>query len=463
LAVLAVLAVGLLASGAEGVELFRRGDFAVDLSGAVRSIGIATRGTRLEDFEAVAAASGPICLLAARFEECPAFHEVGRMRVWQSLLRARLQLDLQIAPSLSARIEYDNELVMGRLDTLELRGFDPLAQERLLPFQEDLSNFDLGRDTRGVWRHELYRGWLDWETERFQLIVGRQRIPWGVGRLWNPIDRFNPIPPLAIEPNQSPGVDAVIATWFAGSAVALDAVYAPGDDGDEPAYAVRLHGLILDTDYSLMAGVFDDANTLGATLERNIGDTAIHIEAVYSEPDARFWPVGRSRSRRLPSYWQIVVSFDTNIDVGNGIYLLIEHLYNGNALGLGSGRAGSLLSLFEATAQAPPAVPRELQPLLPGPTVQPIDADRLGGSRVVTFSRHQTGAMLGYELLPTLRGDLLMIYDWQGHSAAFAPLLTFAPRGDLELTLGLQLFTGRRASQYGQAQNLAFLSLEYFF
>ena len=42
---------------------------------------------------------------------------------------------------------------------------------------------------------------------------------------------------------------------------AIDAVYAPGDDGDDPSYALRLHGLVADTDYSLMAGVFDDANT----------------------------------------------------------------------------------------------------------------------------------------------------------------------------------------------------------
>jgi len=496
---LAILALGVLASSAQGAELFRRGDFVVEFSGSVRGIGLATRGTSMEDFEEAALESlvvpdpsaiailsdpdlldlleevdpgmvrdlaesivDPVCFLAEFFEECPAFDEVGKTGVWQSLTRLRMQFDLQISRSLSARVEYDNELVMGKLDTLELRGFDT-SEDPFLPLQDEIWNFDLGGDSRGVWRQGLYRAWLNWETEHFQVILGRQRIPWGVGRLWNPIDRFNPIPPLAIEQNESQGVDSVVATWFACDAAALDWVYAPGEGGDDPDYALRLHGLVANTDYSLMAGVFDDANTVGATMERNLGDMAVHVEAVYTDPDAHYWPVGSSRPRDLPSYWQVVVSLDTNIDVGKGIYALVEYLYNGNALGLGDGRAGSLLSLYESTMTPPAELPRELLAIFPGPYVQPVSSDRFGGSRVVTFARHQTGAMLGYDLTPTLRGDLLVIYDWDGHSSAIAPQFSYTPRDDLEVALGLQLFTGNRDSQYGQAENLVFLTVDYFF
>jgi hypothetical protein len=497
---LVILTLVVLASSARGGELFRRGDFVVDFSGSIRNIGLATRGTSLEDFEEAARESlvepdplaitvlgdpelrglletvapglvreltesivDPVCLLADLFEDCPAFDEVGKTSVWQNLTRLRLRFDLQIFQSLSARLEYDNELLMGKLDTLEFRGFDTEEVDPFLPLQDEISNFDLGGDARGVWRHSLYRAWLNWETEHFQVILGRQRIPWGVGRLWNPIDRFNPIAPLAIEQNVSQGVDSVVATWFVSDAAALDWVYAPGDNGDHQDYALRLHGLVADTDYSLMAGVFDDANTIGATLERNLGEMAIHLEAVYADPDASYWPVGSSRPRDLPSYWQVVVSLDTNIDVGKGIYALVEHLYNGNALGLGGGRAGSLLSLWESTLTPPAELPPQLGAIFPGPYVQPISSDRFGGSRVVSFARHQTGLMLGYDLTPTLRGDLLVIYDWDGHSSAIAPQFAYTPRGDLEVTLGLQLFTGNPDSQYGQAANLVFLTVDYFF
>ena len=159
----------------------------------------------------------------------------------------------------------------------------------------------------------------------------------------------------------------------------------------------------------------------------------------------------------------MVVSVDYLFDVGTGLYGLVEHLYNGNALGLGQrarrAAAPALRSHDDAPGRAAPA----LRGIFPGPYVQPISSDRFGGSRVITFARHQTGAMLGYDLTPTLRGDLLVIYDWNGQSAAIAPQLRYTPRDDLEVTLGLQFFTGRRASQYGQAEDLAFLTVDYFF
>jgi hypothetical protein len=284
-----------------------------------------------------------------------------------------------------------------------------------------------------------------------------------VGRLWNPIDRFNPIPPLAIEQSISQGVDSVVATWFATDFAALDAVYAPRPGAEPNDYALRLHGLVADTDYSLMGGVFDDATTFGATLERNLWQMAVHLEAVWADPDAVEWPVGSARPRELSSFWQVVVSLDTNIDVGNGIYALIEHLYDGNALGPGRGRAGSLLSLYESTAIPPDGLPPALGAAFPGPYVRSIGSDRFAGSRVVTFATHQTGLMLGYDITPALHGDFLVIYDWNGQSSAIAPQLSYTPRGDVEITLGVQLFTGRRASQYGRAENTAFLIVDYFF
>ena len=260
---LAILALGALASSAQGAELFRRGDVSVELSGSIRGIGILTRGTGYEDYQAavqgslmrpgcesglldpdfvrglVGSAVDPVCFLAESFEECPAFHEVGRLRVWQSLMRVRTRLDVEMSPSLSGRIEYDHELVAGRLDTLEAQEFGGLESDPLLPFQEELWNFDLGADSRGVWRHALYRGWLRWESERARVILGRQRIPWGVGRLWNPIDRFNPIPPLAIEQSESTGIDAVVATWFADDAVAR----APADPACTPLAPEELEAI----------------------------------------------------------------------------------------------------------------------------------------------------------------------------------------------------------------------------
>ena len=78
------------------------------------------------------------------------------------------------------------------------------------------------------------------------------------------------------------------------------------------------------------------------------------------------------------NFWQVVVSLDYNFDIANGIYGIVEHLYNGNALGFGEGRPGNLMPLFE----------RE------GPLVAPGSQALFGTSRVVTNADHQTAVSL---------------------------------------------------------------------
>jgi hypothetical protein len=61
-----------------------------------------------------------------------------------------------------------------------------------------------------------------------------------------------------------------------------------------------------------------------------------------------------------------------------------------------------------------------------------------------------------------LRGEFLAIYDWQSTSAAFVPVLVDTPLGSLELTVGAQLFTGLHNSEFGLAENRAFLIGQWF-
>jgi hypothetical protein len=439
-----LMCVVLGASQAAARELWRAGEFSLDLSGSLRELAVATRGTDAEDFEAAARANPLICGDPEAFAYCPAFDEVGETRVFTSLTRLRLGLDMRAGPHFSAEVVYDNEILAGSLDTFAASAGDALGRPPYLNLQGG-SSWDHVR-----WEHGLYRGYLFFESRHFELVLGRQRIPWGVGRLWNPIDRFNAIPPLALEADQSTGVDAVLARWIVSGFTSLEAVFAPARDRDDHSYALRLHGIFRDVDYSLMAGVFEEAPTAGLDLAANLGDAAGRLEVVYTNPRRQMWPVDSDRPYEIPDFWQVVVSADYLFDVGEGIYALAEYLYNGNALGFGYGKAGPLLPLFEQTGE-------------PIPPVWLISADRFGGSRVVTRSRHLTGFELGYELTPELRGDLLVIADWDGLSAAWFPRLRYSPLDWLELTLGVQLVHGAPYSEFGSAEHLAFLLADVFF
>ncbi len=439
-------------------ELWSRGDASFSVGGRIRQIGLYTRQTDADDFShsiaADIAALGTRCVTAVGFANCPAFDEVGKKDVGQGLTRLRIELDLAMTSWLSAVVIYDNEVLYGGIDTLEAQLGSQIASDSFLGAEGELSD-----GSHHEWRHQLYRGFVRVETRRFELEVGRQRVAWGVGRLWNPIDRFSALPPLSLQPDVTPGIDGINGRFNFDGFNYLQVVYAPGPSRREERWAVRLHGVVWDADLSLMGGAFEEAPTVGFDVARNLGDAAFGIEAVFTSPKHKVWKIGDPGPRQIPDYWQVVASIDINVDVGTGVYVLAEYLYNGNALGFRSGRAGPLLSLFESTNTPPiPGLPPPAPPYVTG-----ADADIFGASRIVTNAAHQVGVQLGYDVTPELRGDLVTLVDLNGGSAAFFPNLKYSPIDSVELTLGVQLFAGPRQSQYGSSEALVQLLADWFF
>ncbi len=444
-------------ANAHARELWSRGDASVEFTGSVKQIVQGTHGTDAERFDELAARD-PRCIVAAAFERCSAFSIVGDQGVWQSLTRARFRFDVTVNEHLSGVLAYDHELLLGTLDTLGAQLGEAFRLEQLADLTWDVKVGGLPTD-HVWWRHRIYRGFLRLEAGQLEASVGRQRIPWGVGRLWNPADRFNAIGPLAIEQDQILGVDAVAARWnFSGFDYA-EAVYQPNSRSEDAAYGLRLHGTRGEVDFSLLGGRWESDWGVGFDLAANVRDAALRVEFVWTRPTRDVWPVGAAAPGRLDDFVQAVVSLDYNFPIGKGLYFLVEHLYNGNALGFGAGEPGVLLPFFESTAQAPPGVP----PGASGPFVQPASPAVFGGSRVVTNARHQTGLQLGYDVTPIIRADLLTLVDWNGESVVVAPIVTWSPLGSVEITFGAQLFAGPRLSQFGSQEHLGYVMVEWFY
>lgn len=450
-----------MTSPTRATDVWSNAESTLSLNGSLRYLALYTRQTDANDFNEAAAAAFPVdndpsCLVAALFANCPAFDLVGDRDVFQGFTRLRLEADFRYSDWLTAFASYDNEISFGGIDTLEAQLGSGLKSGSFLQAEAELSQGE-----HHNYRHRLYRGYVRVETERFELSVGRQRIAWGVGRLWTPIDRFSALPPLNLEPGITPGVDSIDGRFNFDGFSYLQFVYAPGKSRRFERWALRLHGVLLDADLSLMGGLFEAARTVGFDFARNLGQGAIGVEAVFTSPKHKVTKIFDLESKRLPDYWQTVVSFDINLDVGTGLYLLTEYLYNGNALGFGRGRAGTLLPFFESTADPPPGTP--VPAPVPGPYPTGATSDVFGSSRVITNAKHQLGVQIGYDLTPELRGDFVTLIDVDGGSAAFVPSLGYSPLDSFEITLGVQLFAGPRLSQYGGAEPLVHLLADWYF
>ena len=103
----------------------------------------------------------------------------------------------------------------------------------------------------------IYRAYLQYRGEKHFWSVGRQRIPLGVGRVWNPVDVFNPIDIEDIEPDEREGTDAIHYEYALSELASLEATLAEGKG------AIRLKGFFEFADIALVA-VRDDDNDLNS-------------------------------------------------------------------------------------------------------------------------------------------------------------------------------------------------------
>lgn len=329
------------------------------------------------------------------------------------LNRLRLQVEVgrDVGPGmLRFHLAYDHELLWGAMVA------DPVVSAGLN--RPDATWLDLsahlGQRQHSNWRHALYRGWFLYDLADVSLKVGRQRIAWGSGRIWNPTDRFNPVQPTALEPDQKLGVDAAALQWNYSNSAYLLAVATPASvaNGAEQKLALRWQDTWGEFDLSLMFARIGDESMFGFDVTGNLADAGMRIE----------WM--QARNPREGGYGQIVAGLDytwNNSWFSNGLYTAIEYFYNG--------AAGLVLS-----------------------------QDRLSG-----LSNQLLGAQLAYDLTPLWRAEMLVILDMQKSASFVVPALTWSVFENIDFQCFAQLPQGKTGSEFARFESLYAFRIDWYF
>ncbi|MEW6521586.1 MAG: hypothetical protein AB1461_19480 [Thermodesulfobacteriota bacterium] len=121
----------------------------------------------------------------------------------------------------------------------------------------------------------IYRGYLEYRGETHFWTLGRQRIPLGVGRVWNPIDIFNPINSQSVEPQERPGTEALRYEYAVSRLAGFDTTLSR-DKGE-----ARLKGYLDFADVALVGLYDNDAkrDIIGWELEGELLDTGIELRS----------------------------------------------------------------------------------------------------------------------------------------------------------------------------------------
>ncbi len=121
----------------------------------------------------------------------------------------------------------------------------------------------------------IYRAHLSYQGSRHSWTIGKQRIPLGVGKFWNPIDVFNPIDIQAMEPGERKGTDSIHYEYSLSRLSSLDATLADGKA------ALCIKGYLDVADLALITEWDQerDLKIIGWELEGDIGTTGVEMRS----------------------------------------------------------------------------------------------------------------------------------------------------------------------------------------
>ena len=121
----------------------------------------------------------------------------------------------------------------------------------------------------------FYRGYLKYIGEKHLFVAGLQRVPFGVGRIYNPIDIFNPIDSTLIETNERKGVESIRYEYAINDLSNFDITYSK----DKSAF--RIKGFLDVADIALV--VLEDKkqkeNIFGYELEGEFLSSGIELRS----------------------------------------------------------------------------------------------------------------------------------------------------------------------------------------
>lgn len=230
------------------------------------------------------------------------------------LVRFRTRPEFKISNNINLNIHYE---VNANASTLNFSGLDinNLSGENQRQAL-DLSWLIYSDDHTQV-NHYFDRFYLQGFFDWGELSLGRQRISWGTGRIWQPTDLFNPINPANFSKFEKDGADVFMTKIYLGNFSDIDLVYNFTDDLTKSNVSGRIRTNYKGFDLSLMSGYFDRNYVLGGDLAKGFMGVGLRGEWVFFADDTNF----------NDNFLRFILGADYQFT--DELYCLIEYQFNG--------------------------------------------------------------------------------------------------------------------------------------
>ena len=330
---------------------------------------------------------------------------------FDNLARLRLRPTLHLGDNTKIGVEYEIDgLYYSENVAYGLTSTTPLRQVTSLHWQP----VDNDHLTISDYIDRLY---FDQDFSFGTLVVGRQRISWGTGRVWNPTDIFNPINPANFGKIEKDGADAASMKFYLGQLTDVQLVYNAEYHFKYSDFAARFRTNIEGYDFAVMGGYVDNRVDFGGDFAGDVGGAGIRGEMLTS-----------TDALDNGDYY-VKWILGTDYQFTDKLYGMIEYYHNGQGA-LDKSRY-DLSGLFNGT--------------------------------ILNLAKDYLAISGSYQLTPLLTVTISSNENFNDGSGYFAGSLSYSTSDNSSIAVGTLYTYGRELAEYWYYPKDYYLKLETYF
>lgn len=318
----------------------------------------------------------------------------------------------------SSYLAIDNDSILGPsfLDTAYGKRSTNYTAD--VPFETSKKLGDNAYD-----RAKVYRALVKYEGDQHALTLGLQRVAFGVGRIWSPVDMFNPLKSLSLESSERAPVLASHYNYAFSDTGSIDLVVSLQENNDTKG-AIRIKDYIGFADMGLVVIKEKKRQLLGYVIEGHLFDTGVEFRSeggYFSNTDDN------------KSFVKLIAGADYGFE--NSLTFTVEYLYN-------------------QTDYSKVTTPYE--------TISSFGKDTFTDV-IEQQGSHYLAGMVSYTFSTLLSGRMITMYSMEDYSGIVIPTLAYSLSDEMVVSLGGFVSFGADDSEFGTTPLLLFSSFSVTF
>ena len=266
------------------------------------------------------------------------------------------------------------------------------------------------------------RLYIDYHSNKWQLVLGRQRINWGKNLVWNPNDIFNAYSFFDFDYEERPGTDALRAKYFTSGNSSFEFAINYTDEWKDNTVAIKYNFNKFQYDFQMIIAKYLENYTLGLGWEGVIKGMGFKGELSY------FMPYGNSNENNT-----FVGSISLDYYFKNDTSLNVSTLYNsGGISNTDSYNASPLYS-------------------------ESIDVKHLMPNKLSFFCQ------VSKTFTPAMTGSIASIYATDIDMVFLMPQFTYSVSQNWDFDVTGQLYYGKQEDGVSNLGNSVYLRFRYSF